>query len=342
MTATTQKNRMKPKPKINKPPILFSATQKIISLIEKRLDATFIAYWDGPNGSVCQDDVLTFYALLRHLGVQRKLVLFIKSDGGTGMASLRIVHLLRQYCEHVTVLVPLNCVSAATMIALGADEIQMGPLAYLSAVDTSLTHDLSPIDNNNNRVSVSLDELSRIINLWRRESKGEVANPYSAIFNHIHPLVIGAVDRSSSLSIRLCREILSYHLSDKKKSDRISKMLNSDYPWHSYPITIKEAQRIGLNARPLDQVINDSLLELHEVYSEMGQRALTDYDERNYHDNEILNIIEGRSLQLFYQSDKDWHYRAEERRWISMNDNSSWRRVERKGGQIAQRVFHIR
>ena len=333
---------MKPKPKINKPPILFSETQKIIAAIEKKVGSSFIAYWDGPNGSVCQDDVLTLFALLRHLGPQPGLALFIKSDGGTGMASLRIVHLLRQYSQRLTVLVPLNCVSAATMIALGADEIQMGPLAFLTAVDTSLTHDLSPIDINNNRVSVSLDELSRIINLWRKEAEGGGANPYTSIFTHIHPLVIGAVDRSSSLSIRLCNEILSYHLTDRKKAERISKMLNADYPWHSYPITIKEAQRIGLNATTLDQGINDMLLELHEVYSEMGQRALTDFDERNYHDNEILNIIEGRNLQLLYQSDKDWHYRTEERRWISMNDNSSWRRVEKKGNQIVQRVFHIR
>lgn len=328
--------------KINKPPILFSESQKLIAAIEKRVGMKFIAYWDGPNGSVCQDDVLTFFALMRHLGQREKLALFIKSDGGTGMASLRIVHLLRQYSKHLTVLIPLNCVSAATMIALGADEIRMGPLAYISAVDTSLTHDLSPVDVNNNRVSVSLDELSRIINLWRKQSRGQDANPYSAIFNHIHPLVIGAVDRSSSLSIRLCREILSYHMKDRKKADRISKALNSDYPWHSYPITITEARRIGLNTTPLEQQVNDLLLELNEVYSEMGQRALTDFDERNYHDNEILNIIEAGGLQLFYQSDKDWHYRAEERRWISLNDNSSWRRVEKRDGQTVQRVFHIR
>jgi hypothetical protein len=333
---------MKARTKINKPPVLFSETQKIIAALEKRLGSTVLAYWDAPNGSVCQDDVLTFYALLRHLGKQKRLALYIKSDGGTGMASLRIVHLLRQYCDYVTVLIPLNCVSAATMIALGADEIRMGPLAYLSAVDTSLTHDLSPVDINNSRVSVSLDELSRILNLWRKESKDGGANPYTTIFNHIHPLVIGAVDRSSSLSIRLCKEILSYHLKDPKKAERISKTLNADYPWHSYPITIKEAQRLGLNAAPLDQDVNDTLLELHELYSEMGQRALTDFDERNYHDNEILNIIEGRGLQLFYQSDKDWHYRTEERRWISMNDNSSWRRIERKRNQVVQTVFHIR
>lgn len=333
---------MKPKVKINKPPVLFSETQKIIAAIEKKMGGPLLTYWNAPSGNVCQDDVVVFYALLRELGRQPKITLFIKSDGGTGTASLRIVHLLRQYTSQVVALVPLNCMSAATMIALGADEIQMGSLAYLSAVDTSLTHDLSPVDLNNNRVSVSLNELSRILNLWRKESRGEEANPYRSIFEHIHPLVIGAVDRSSSLSIRLCTEILSYHLKNTKKAARISKALNSDYPSHAYPITLKEARRIGLNATPLDQEINDLLLELHEVYSEMGQRALTDYDERNYHDNEIVNITERRGTQLYFQADKDWHYRTEERRWISLNDRSSWRRVERKGSQIVQSVFHLR
>ncbi|HZS07192.1 MAG TPA: hypothetical protein VFD58_20315 [Blastocatellia bacterium] len=333
---------MRPRKKVNKPPILFSETQKIIAAIEKKMPGAFLTYWNSTNGSVCQDDVVAFYDLLRKIGRQKRIVLFIKSDGGTGKASLRIVHLLRQYAEQVTALVPLNCVSAATMMALGADEIQMGPLAYLSAVDTSLTHDLSPVDKDNGRVSVSQNELSRILNLWRDEAGDNEANPYKSIFDHIHPLVIGAVDRSSSLSIRLSTEILSYHMSDRRKAERISKQLNSDYPAHAYPITLREAERIGLNVSPLDLEVNHLLIELNGVYSEMGQRALTDFDEQNYHDNEILNIIEGKGIQVYYQSDKDWHYRLEERRWISMNDNSSWRRIERRGNRMAHSVFHIR
>jgi Serine dehydrogenase proteinase len=332
----------KSKPKINKPPVLFSRTQKILATIEQKLGAPLLTYWNAPNGNVCQNDVVVFYTLLREIGRQPKLFLFLKSDGGTGTASLRIVHLLREYAGEVIALVPLNCMSAATMIALGADEVRMGPLAYMSAVDTSIVHDLSPVDTNNNRVSVSLNELSRILNLWRKESGESEGNPYGSIFPHIHPLVIGAVDRTSSLSIRLCTEILSYHLKDEKKIARISKALNSDYPSHSYPITLHEARRIGLHATPLDQDVNDLLLELNSVYSEMGQSALTDYDERNYHDNEILNITEKRGTQMFFQSDKDWHYRTEERRWISLHDNSSWRRVEKKGAQLVQSVFHLR
>ncbi len=353
-----------PKKAINKPPLLFKQTQKVISAIEQQLQGSLVTYWNGPGGSVCQNDVVGFYEFLRGMKTLKgkpgekvdTLYLFIKSSGGDGTASLRIVHLLRQHAKRVVVLAPLECVSAATMIALGANEIRMGPLAYLSAVDTSLRHALSPVDKDNDRVSVSQNELSRILNVWDREAlKGGTAgtaskggsvadklNPYAAIFEHIHPLVIGAVDRASSLSIRLCDEILSYHMTDAKKRKAISAALNADYPSHAYPITVREAQRVGLNVKELDAGLNELLIELNEAYSEMGQRAVTDFDERNYHDNEVLNIIEGRDAQVYFQSDRDWHYRTEERRWISLNDNSSWRKAATVNGKMVQSVFHIR
>ena len=327
---------------IKRPPKLFRETQKIIQRIERQLGHAFLTYWNSPNGSVCQDDVIGFYEILRKLGKKRTLVLFIKSDGGTGRASLRIVNLLRQHTDRLIVAIPLECVSAATMMALGADEIRMGPLAYLSAVDTSITHDLSPIDKDNDRVSVSQNELTRIINLWRKEARTNSANPYQSLFQYVHPLVIGSVDRASSLSIRLCKEILSYHMSNEKKAERISSVLNASYPAHTYPITLKEARRIGLPAKPLDSTVNDLLIQLNELYSEMGQRATTDFDQQHYHDNEILNIIEGRDIQVFYQVDKDWHYREQERRWISMNDKSSWHKILPKHGGMEESIFHIR
>ena len=330
------------RPRVRKPPVLFDATQKLVAQIEKISGQPLIAYWNSPNGSVCNNDVVALYELLGKIGKKRQVTLFLKSEGGNGQASLRIVHLLRQYAGRLTALVPLECASAATMLALGADEIHMGPLAYLSAVDTSLTHELSPIDSENNRVSVSQDELMRVLSLFRRASEGQDANPYLTLYQHVHPLVIGAVDRSSSLSVRLCTEILSYHMKNARKVREISKQLNERYPSHDFPITLREAQRLGLTVRPLEAKLNDALIELSELYAEMGQRAITDFDERNYHDNEILNILEARDIQLYYQGDKDWHYRTEERRWVSLNDQSSWRRTERKGGRTLRSVFHLR
>ncbi len=327
---------------IVKPPVLMSATQKIIKKIESLLDGKLICYWNSVNGSVCQNDVTAIYDILKSVNPSKSLYLFVKSRGGDGKASLRMVNLLRENIKKLYAFVPSECASAATMLVLGADEIQMGPLAYLSAVDTSLTHDLSPVDVNNSLVSVSQDELSRVINLWNKEDKNKDTNPYQSLYQYIHPLVIGAVDRASSLSIKLCKEILSYHMKDEEKANKISNSLNSSYPSHSYPITFKEAQEIGLNVKHLNKEINDLLLELNEIYSEMGQRAYTDYDEFNYHDNEILNILEGSDIQIYYQVDKDWHYRQEERRWISLNDKSSWLKTVNDNGELVSKIFHIR
>jgi hypothetical protein len=326
--------------KIIKPPVLYKQTQQLIKKIEKKERVKLLLYWNSVNGSICQNDVSALFEIIKDWEMQDKIFLFIKSDGGDGKASLRIINLLRQHARQLIVVIQGECASAATMLALGADEILMGPLAYLSAVDTSITHDLSPVDKNNSLVSVSQDELARVLNLWNREN-GQT-NPYHDLYQYIHPLVFGAVDRAGSLSIKLCSDILSYHMDDTEKAAEISRHLNADYPSHGYPITLREAQRIGLNAKPLGKELNDLFSELNGLYSQMGQRAYTDYDENNYHNNEIINILEADGIQVYFQNDKDWHYRSEERRYIPMNDNSSWYRVTGAGTKFTAQPFQIR
>ncbi|HEX7814650.1 hypothetical protein [Dyella sp.] len=328
-------------PKVKQPPVLFSKTQALIEKITQKLGAPLVTYWNNTRGSICHSDAVALYELLGNLGQQDTLYLFIKSDGGAGQASLRLVSLLRQHCKRLVALVPLECASAATMITLGCNEIQMGPMAYLTAVDTSLTHALSPVDRDNDRVSVSLDELNRVIRLGHTDQSKTDENPYQTLFQYVHPLVIGAVDRAESLSIMLCKELLAHHIHDEVAADRIAQTLNSKYPSHSYPILLEEARKIGLQATHLSPEINGLLLELHRQYAEMGQKASTDFDECHTHSNEILNIWETAGTQIFFQQDKDWFYRTDERRWISMNDHSGWRRVNRTGGKIKKELLHI-
>lgn len=327
--------------RIIQPPVLFAKTQAILEKLAQTLGGPVISYWNNPRGSISHNDVVALYEVLQSLGPQETIYLFIKSDGGSGQTSLRMVSLLRQYCRKLVALVPLECASAATMVTLGANQILMGPTAYLTAVDTSLNHALSPIDRDNDRVSVSLDELTRVSRLWQAQQGETCENPYKFLFQYVHPLVIGAVDRAESLSIMLCRELLSHHIDDEASVNTIANTLNAKYPSHSYPILLGEAKKIGLSAAPLPHDINFLLLELNRLYSEMGQKAVTDFDESRAHGNEIINIIEGPNCQVFFQQDKDWYYRSEERRWITLNDNSSWRKFERKGGKLKKSVMYI-
>jgi len=328
-------------PVLKQPPVLFDKTQELIKKIDGMLDGDLITYWNNPGGSVCSNDVMGFYQMLERTGPREKLYIFLKSNGGNGQSSLRIVSLLRMYCRELVALIPLECASAATMIALGADRLIMGPMAYLTAVDTSITHKLSPLDRDNNRVGVSLDALNRVIKLWRDEKDHQTGNPYQSLFQYIHPLVIGDADRANSLSMKLSRDILSFHIDDEASIEKISHALNTWYPSHSYPIIQREAEAIGLNAVEMDPKIHDLLLDLNEVYSEMGQTAITDYDATRYHNNEIVNIIETKDLQLYYQVDKDWQYLQEERRWKGLNNQSGWRKLEQVKGKIITTRFHI-
>jgi hypothetical protein len=330
--------------RIKTPPILFDRTQQLLARIQKKVDGPFVSYWMSPSGSVCDNDVMAMHEVLQAVGPQRRLTLFVKSDGGSGMAALRLVQLLRRHTGRLTVVAPLNCASAATMLALGADTIRMGPLSFLTAVDTSLEHDLSPLDHTNTLVAVSNDEVERVIRLWK-ESRGRGSgsvNPYQELYKYLHPLVVGALDRASSLSLMLCREILSYHMRDARKAERIARRLNYDYPAHQYPITAREARRLGLKIADLDPALDGLLHDLNLVYSEMGQRAITDYDEQNHHDNEITNILESRGVQVFYQVEKDWHYRKEERRWVPLHDLSAWYQARRTEGRLVKSKLHIR
>ena len=167
---------------------------------------------------------------------------------------------------------------------------------------------------------------------------------YSGAFHH--PDQFGALAREFP-ALGLCldksraKEILSYHMKDPAKIKEIAVTLNAKYPSHAYPILFGESRRVGLHVKMLDKEVNNLLLELNELYSEMGQRATTDFDEIRSHSNEILNILETSGKQIFYQNDKEWFYRTEERRWVTLNDNSNWHRLEKKNGKTVRSTLHI-
>ena len=66
----------------------------------------------------------------------------------------------------------------------------MGPTSYLTAVDSSLKHDLSPADHHNYLVSVSQDEVMRILRLWKEQKCGRTTR-IPEVYKYLHPLVVG-------------------------------------------------------------------------------------------------------------------------------------------------------
>ncbi len=67
-----------------------------------------------------------------------KLDIFLVSNGGSGTVPWRLVSLFREFSRSFSVLIPYRAYSAASLLALGADEIVMHPFGELGPIDPIL------------------------------------------------------------------------------------------------------------------------------------------------------------------------------------------------------------
>jgi ATP-dependent protease ClpP protease subunit len=100
----------------------------------------------GPNGvvahlskgSLSQSEIPILGNILLDVGDVETLNLILHSPGGDGTVVEKFVSLCRSQCKKFRVLIPNEAKSAATLIALGADEIVMGPPSELGPIDAQI------------------------------------------------------------------------------------------------------------------------------------------------------------------------------------------------------------
>ncbi len=96
-------------------------------------------FYSRLDRELTHDDILPFTSLLKHIGKTENLDLVIHSPGGDGTAAEKMLDLCRKYCTgKLRVVVPLYAKSAATLVALGADEIIMGETSELGPIDAQV------------------------------------------------------------------------------------------------------------------------------------------------------------------------------------------------------------
>jgi hypothetical protein len=87
------------------------------------------------GASIDTDDIPAFGDVLLSIGDVDQLNLIINSPGGDGTVAEKIIELCRAYCKEFRVIVPNRAKSAATIVALGADQIVMGYCSELGPID---------------------------------------------------------------------------------------------------------------------------------------------------------------------------------------------------------------
>ncbi len=91
----------------------------------------------APLVSLTEDDVHGFMEAIHGLAGPN-LDLILHSPGGSAGAAEQIIKYLRTKFDHIRIIVPHMAMSAATMIACGADEIVMASHSFLGPIDAQL------------------------------------------------------------------------------------------------------------------------------------------------------------------------------------------------------------
>ena len=86
-------------------------------------------------GPILDDSVTIVEELLFDADPDQDLHLLLTSPGGYGDPAIRLVRGMQARCRELTVLIPDRAKSAATLLALGAHWIVMGPMSDLGPID---------------------------------------------------------------------------------------------------------------------------------------------------------------------------------------------------------------
>lgn len=260
--------------------------KELIKQIEQKRGSKVISYSisdrPGPmNAKIGQDVIPIFSNQLRQMGRQKKIDLVLYSTGGDTMVPWRLVSMIREYCDKFSVLVPYKAHSAATMIALGADEIVMSDLSELSPIDPSTANAFNPVDSNdkNKRVPISVEDVIAYFDLAKNkfgikndEQLAEVFGKFVDANPQVHPLALGNVNRIHNLIRILAKQLLRSHQKpmDDKKIETIVEQFTEKLYSHQYFIGRKEAQE-SLELKTVsfaEKELANLMTDLYESYRE--------------------------------------------------------------------------
>lgn len=299
--------------------------KQLIQQIEGLRNSQVITYLtsdrQGPfNARIAIDVIPLISKQLQTIRKTDNIDLFLYSAGGDTMVPWRLVSMIREYCDKFSVLVPYKAHSAATMIALGADEIVMSDLSEISPIDPSTANVFNPSDPQNpqNKIPISVEDVMAYFDLAKNKFGIKNDDDLAKIFNkfvesnpQIHPLALGNINRIHNLIRILAKRLLKSHKLSIKE-DEIEKIVDyftEKLYSHQYFIGRKEAKEdLGLKTVvDANDVLSKAMTDLYEEYNkelnfgkmwnpenELGLNAM-----QNKKDYKIA-YIESRQLSNYY------------------------------------------
>lgn len=241
--------------------------KKIIEKRKRPLVVYVTSIRPGMSGNMSQD---ALPIIIEHINKIPKsdegIDILILSSGGDPIVSWRIISLLRQRFNKVGVIIPYMAYSAATLLALGADEILMHPYANLGPVDPQLV----TIKQNQPPEVFGYEDIKKYVEFIRDIGINDqelLQKCFEKLTNEVGTVKIGVAKRGSQLALSMSEKLLSLHMTDSAQAKAISETLNTAFYHHGYPLSVSEAKSIGLNVIDIDEEMEDLMWEICKSFT---------------------------------------------------------------------------
>lgn len=252
--------------------------------------------------------------------------LWIESWGGDANAAYKMLLFLRSNFSKIRAIIPDVAKSAATLLAIGCDEIYMAPDAELGPLDVQISHpDRENVPVSGLNVAKSLgylvdfaldtvtkkgDQLLDATGLTRLEVLRELSRFSSRIVEQVvaklDPHLLHKAANELEVAQEYARLLLNQrHLGDEENeaslraaptASQVAQMLVNKYPAHDFVISSSEARELGLPVRHIGGY--DTLAYAHRMHRLWKDGA---FDEPSL-------------IRVWSKSDLDQIFRTEDKR----------------------------
>jgi hypothetical protein len=256
---------------------------RFITAIEKNRNSKVISivYNELAGVSLTPAMINPLEAVLERIGKVERLDLFLRSTGGMAEIPWRVVSLLREFTDHLGIIVSGMALSGGTHIAISGDDLIMTPFSTLGPVDPTKQHPLLPKDLNNAPIPTSVQDLKDLVEFLKQQlgESFQDSTVITELFKYINPLAIGSLEQGYNLSRLITDKVLSAR-KDPLSTEEIAKIrdaLAGKYYSHGFYISRADVEKdLGLPVLKPDEELTKMIKRLQLYYKSQFDKQFSD------------------------------------------------------------------
>jgi hypothetical protein len=229
----------------------------------EKVKNAYLIFIDNSSSGI---DDTTLANVEREIGTNEAshLYLVIDSRGGDAFSAVSLMNIINTQFDRISTIVPRRAKSAATLMALGTDDIYMAPKSALGPLDLPIEHHrdgsrISALDVRNTTTSMAglVESIakSRFSFLRERECSMTDAAKYSLksattflepIVQQVDPYHLQKAQRELLIGYRYAVKMLLRRMMKGKRDKALetARCLVDDFPAHEYSIYSDDAKEL--------------------------------------------------------------------------------------------------